>query len=183
MGFPFILVQGIVNAQYLSLVGPCQGADFQKVIIPLFFHYLEKLSSQILQRWDEIHSGCRSMPGQDDGNQAHPNRTLVMDFLWRATAGPVPFRPRNDAHQYAQPWNGISNAVFKNDTGKMKGGLVTEAGARWYQGTNSDAGSPLTLIDWLTKLRKNPAAKFVPGVMIDWEARQAQTPEPQSKCG
>ncbi|CAJ1357605.1 unnamed protein product [Effrenium voratum] len=75
----------------------------------------------------------------------------------------------NDAHQYAQPWNGISNAVFKNDTGKMKGGLVTEAGARWYQGTNSDAGSPLTLVDWLTKLRKNPAAKFVPGVMIDWE--------------
>merc|ERR1712137_950419 len=75
----------------------------------------------------------------------------------------------NDAHQYTVPWKGVKNAVFGNTSGLMQGGLVTEAGARWYQGQNHDFGSPLTLIDWLQKLRSNPAAPFVPGVMIDWE--------------
>ena len=41
---------------------------------------------------------------------------------------------------------------------------------RWFQG-QSDFGNPLTVIDWLTKLRANPAAPFVPGAMIDWEVR------------
>ena len=27
----------------------------------------------------------------------------------------------------------------------------------------------MTVIDWLTKLKANPKAPFVPGVMIDWE--------------
>ena len=48
------------------------------------------------------------------------------------------------------------------------GGFVTEAGARWFQ-SQSDFGNPLTVIDWLTKLRANPDAPFFPGVMIDWE--------------
>jgi hypothetical protein len=75
----------------------------------------------------------------------------------------------NDHHQYHLPWNSTLNGVFLNNTGRMQGGLVTEAGARWYHGWWEDSGSPLTVIDWLTKLRKNPAAPFVPGVMIDWE--------------
>jgi hypothetical protein len=74
-----------------------------------------------------------------------------------------------DHHQYELPWGGTGNHVFVNTTGKMKGGLVTEAGARWYQGTASDAGSPLTVIDWLMKLRSNPSAPFIPGAMINWE--------------
>jgi len=75
----------------------------------------------------------------------------------------------NDHHQYFSPWNGIDNKVFQNTTGLMQGGIVTEAGARWYQGQKHGFGSPLTVIDWLTKLRANPKAPFVPGVMIDWE--------------
>merc|ERR1712137_959608 len=35
----------------------------------------------------------------------------------------------------------------------MGGGLVTEAGARWYQKTNNDAGSPLTVLNWLMALK------------------------------
>jgi hypothetical protein len=69
----------------------------------------------------------------------------------------------NDHHQYSVPWFGASNDVFRNETERMTGGLVTEAGARWYQGYPADAGNPLTVIDWLTKLRANPAAPFVPG--------------------
>lgn len=75
----------------------------------------------------------------------------------------------NDHHQYELPWAAELNLVFRNLTGRMQGGLVTEAGARWYQHASADTGSPLTVIDWLTKLRKNPNASFVPGVMINWE--------------
>jgi len=75
----------------------------------------------------------------------------------------------NDHHQYQLPWGGTDNVVFQNTTGLMRGGIVTEAGARWYQGRKHGFGSPLTVIDWLTKLRANPKAPFVPGVMIDWE--------------
>ena len=74
-----------------------------------------------------------------------------------------------DVHQYNDQWNGINNSVFSNTSGRMVGGIVTEAGARWYQNSSSTSGSPLTVIDWLTKLKRNPLAKFVPGVMIDWE--------------
>ncbi|GAB5369707.1 hypothetical protein AAMO2058_001428600 [Amorphochlora amoebiformis] len=74
----------------------------------------------------------------------------------------------NDHHQYSLPWNAEKNEVFANFSGRMKGGIVTEAGARWYPGYE-DAGNPLTVIDWLSKLRMNPNALFVPGVMINWE--------------
>eukprot|EP00927_Polykrikos_kofoidii_P012848 TRINITY_DN15577_c0_g1_i1.p1 TRINITY_DN15577_c0_g1~~TRINITY_DN15577_c0_g1_i1.p1 ORF type:complete len:720 (-),score=123.09 TRINITY_DN15577_c0_g1_i1:112-2121(-) len=70
-----------------------------------------------------------------------------------------------DRHQYEVPW-GADNPVFSNPA---KGGIVTEAGARWFQKTPTDAGSPLTVVSWLTALRKSDAAPFVPGVMIDWE--------------
>lgn len=45
---------------------------------------------------------------------------------------------------------------------------MTEAGARWFQ-SQSDFGNPLTVVDWLAKLRANVEAPFVPGVMINWE--------------
>lgn len=54
-----------------------------------------------------------------------------------------------DSHQYSNPW-GVDAKVFTNPA---KGGIVTEAGARWYQKTDSDAGSPLTVLNWLTALR------------------------------
>jgi len=70
-----------------------------------------------------------------------------------------------DHHQYSTPW-GANNGVFANPA---KGGIVTEAGARWYQKTSGDAGSPLTVLNWLTALKKSGDAPFIPGVMIDWE--------------
>jgi hypothetical protein len=72
------------------------------------------------------------------------------------------------------PWGATNNNVFKNSTERMRGGFVTEAGARWFQ-SQSDFGNPLTVVDWLTKLRANPEATFVPGVMIDWEVRSELT--------
>lgn len=69
-----------------------------------------------------------------------------------------------DHHQYFLPW-GENNDVFSNPA---KGGIVTEAGARWYQHTKGDSGSPLTVLNWLTALKKSGQAPFIPGVMIDW---------------
>ena len=54
-----------------------------------------------------------------------------------------------DHHQYAVPWGG-RNGVFSNP---KKGGFITEAGSRWYQHTPADAGSTLTLINWLNQVR------------------------------
>merc|ERR1712070_1149557 len=49
-----------------------------------------------------------------------------------------------------------------------RGAVVTEAGARWYQGAAVDAGSPLTVINYLEALRRE-GASFVPGVFLAWE--------------
>jgi len=54
-----------------------------------------------------------------------------------------------DHHQYSLPW-GPNNGVF---AAPDKGGFITEAGARWYQKRDDDAGSPLTLVHWLEALR------------------------------
>lgn len=75
-----------------------------------------------------------------------------------------------DHHQYASHWGLAKNGVFVNKSGSMRGGLVTEAGARWYQGQPTDSGSPLTVIDWLSRLRAlGDSAPFVPGAMLAWE--------------
>ena len=76
-----------------------------------------------------------------------------------------------------------------------RGAVVTEAGARWFEGMAADAGSPLTVLNWLEALRRGiapsaaaaPAAgfprggshhsaaasasayPFVPGVYLAWE--------------
>jgi hypothetical protein len=50
--------------------------------------------------------------------------------------------------------------------------IITEAGSRWYQPPQSyDAGSPLTVINYLEALRLGFQAgkvPFVPGAMISW---------------
>lgn len=70
-----------------------------------------------------------------------------------------------DVHQYSDKWS--NSPIFSNPA---KGGLITEAGCRWYQ-QDKDHGSPLTLVNWLSTIRKGgPAvAPFVPGVMLSWE--------------
>ncbi|CAE7475970.1 unnamed protein product [Symbiodinium natans] len=126
---------------------PYPQGNFSEALRAAAFHWCKDLSPRqpVISCWNEA------------------------DDTTRGTNTSISNSELNDAHQYNVPWNGTSNAVFQNLTGKMKGGLVTEAGARWYQGYPTDDGSPLTVVDWLTKLRGNPGAKFVPGVMLDWE--------------
>ena len=73
-----------------------------------------------------------------------------------------------DHHQYSAPW-GSSGGVFANPA---KGGIVTEAGCRWFQ-QDRDHGSPLTVINWLEAIRAGGSAAggapFLPGVMVAWE--------------
>ena len=72
-----------------------------------------------------------------------------------------------DTHEYSIP--NARSPVFSNVS---KGGVVSEAGCRWYQG-NHNAGSPLSWLFWLTAIRRNTTAHFtapfVPGVMLSWE--------------
>ena len=51
-----------------------------------------------------------------------------------------------------------------------KGGIVTEAGARYFQHTH-DYGAPLKWIHWLNSIRHHgdSNAPFAPGVMMSWE--------------
>ena len=55
-----------------------------------------------------------------------------------------------------------------NGTDCIRGAVVTEAGARWFEGMVGDSGSPLTVLNWLTALRAG-GGPFVPGVMLAWE--------------
>jgi hypothetical protein len=76
-----------------------------------------------------------------------------------------------DHHDYtsafATEWR---PAVFR---APLKGGVITEAGSRWFQPPySSDAGSPLLVVNFLAALRlqaANGSAPFVPGAMISWE--------------
>lgn len=81
-----------------------------------------------------------------------------------------PFTDIVDIHAYsvdfASTW---SPKVLSNPE---KGALITEAGARWYQLTPEDAGSPLTVLHFLEGMRALKAqgkVPFVPGVMLSWE--------------
>jgi hypothetical protein len=70
-----------------------------------------------------------------------------------------------DKHQYGGAW-GHSGGVFANPA---KGGIVTEAGCRWFQ-QDKDHGSPLTVVNWLEAIRRGGSgAPFRPGVMVAWE--------------
>ena len=54
-----------------------------------------------------------------------------------------------------------------------KGAVITEGGSRWYQPPfSSDAGSPLTAINFLSALAALESAgkvPFVPGALLSWE--------------
>ena len=62
-----------------------------------------------------------------------------------------------------------------------RGAIVTEAGARWFQGMSADAGSPLTVLNYLAALRTQRRAgagagrPFVPGAMLAWELMVGNT--------
>ena len=74
-----------------------------------------------------------------------------------------------DEHRYDQDFAGWTSDVYANPA---KGGVVTEGGSRWYQGTATDAGSVKLVMTWLYALREAYAAgkvPFVPGMVVSWE--------------
>ena len=74
-----------------------------------------------------------------------------------------------DVHKYSAPWDAAGQGVFSNPA---KGGIVTEAGCRWFQ-QDKDHGSPLTVVNWLNAIRRGGSGAgkvpFEPGVMVAWE--------------
>ena len=70
-----------------------------------------------------------------------------------------------DTHEYSPPTD--QSPVFSNPA---KGGIVTEAGCRWYQSTH-DYGAPLSWTTWLMNIQDgtDKTAPFAPGVMLSWE--------------
>lgn len=102
-------------------------------------------------------------------------------YRWATAQGPVApvvscWDDNNDTqvvdrHQYSAPW-GTTGGVFLNPS---KGGIVTEAGCRWFQ-QDKDHGSPLTVVNWLDAIRKGGSgAPFLPGVMYSWEVMVGNT--------
>eukprot|EP01045_Picozoa_sp_COSAG04_P008058 COSAG04_NODE_438_length_14426_cov_10.589795_9_plen_853_part_00 len=80
-----------------------------------------------------------------------------------------------DIHLYSSDFVAWSEAVFAecpphatNASLCNRGAVVTEAGARWFEGMLADAGSPLTVLHYLSALRET-GAPFVPGVALAWE--------------
>ena len=74
-----------------------------------------------------------------------------------------------DMHRYDTDFSGWTKQVFQNPS---KGALITEGGSRWYQGYDSDAGSPLTVLHWFNHLRSitpSPNAPFPFGMVTNWE--------------
>eukprot|EP01043_Picozoa_sp_COSAG02_P023616 COSAG02_NODE_1266_length_13539_cov_216.818824_8_plen_234_part_00 len=77
-----------------------------------------------------------------------------------------------EPHMYSSDFAAWTAAVFAecpSDAGDAslcnRGALVTEAGARWFEGMTGDAGSPLTVLHYLQALRET-GAPFVPGVAL-----------------
>ena len=68
-----------------------------------------------------------------------------------------------DTHEYSIPSS--RSPVLSNPA---KGGIVTEAGARWFQHTH-DYGSPLSWMHWLNGMRAANTSQWRPGVMLSWE--------------
>lgn len=75
-----------------------------------------------------------------------------------------------DTHEYSIPND--RSPVFSDP---KKGGIVTEAGARFFQHTH-DYGSPLAWVHWLNSIRNGVStAPFAPGVMLSWEVMVGHT--------
>jgi len=104
-------------------------------------------------------------------------------YQWAKGVKPAPLQPifslwddNNatdvvDHHDYGTDFAGEWTTAIYSDP--KKGAFVTEAGSRWYQPPySSDQGSPLTVFNYLTALRREKAAgtrPFVPGAMVCWE--------------
>lgn len=80
-----------------------------------------------------------------------------------------------NVHLYNSDFQVWSSEVFAecppdgaNATQCNRGAVVTEAGARWFEGMGADTGSPLTVVYYLEALKETGAA-FVPGVALAWE--------------
>lgn len=58
-------------------------------------------------------------------------------------------------------WTKQSVSGLQNGLGSM----VTEAGCRWYQGSSTSSGDPLSVINWLQALRAEKAI-YIPGVFL-----------------
>ncbi len=75
-----------------------------------------------------------------------------------------------DHHDYSTAFSSWATALYQNPA---KGSVITEGGSRWYQPPfSADAGSPLTVINFLDALRAERSAgtrAWVPGAMISWE--------------
>jgi len=86
-----------------------------------------------------------------------------------------------DHHQYHQPWypQPKDGGVFSNPT---KGGFITEAGARWYQKTDNDVGSPLTLVHWLEMLRANVSLHPAVTLIEDVAEQEAKHERLMAQC-
>ena len=70
-----------------------------------------------------------------------------------------------DTHEYSPPSDRSTSL-----SNPAKGGIVTEAGCRWYQNTHN-YGAPLSWTSWLAAIKDgtDKKAPFAPGVMLSWE--------------
>ena len=88
------------------------------------------------------------------------------------------FTDVDDVHLYNSDFQTWNAEVFSSCTPGAtdpsrceKGAVVTEGGARWGYGLAADAGSPLTVVNYLSSLTGAVGIwrPFVPGVMLAWE--------------
>jgi len=71
-----------------------------------------------------------------------------------------------DMHRYDTDFGGWTAEVF---AAPEQGALITEGGSRWFQGYDSDAGSPLTVMHWFQELMASGDAPFRFGQLLNWE--------------
>jgi len=74
-----------------------------------------------------------------------------------------------DVHRYDTNFPGWASDIFSNPG---KGGVITEGGTRWFEGTSGDAGSVKTVMAFLQGVRQDYLAgkrPFQPGAIISWE--------------
>eukprot|EP00759_Apiculatamorpha_spiralis_P056528 PhF_6_TR817/c0_g1_i1/m.1242 len=74
-----------------------------------------------------------------------------------------------DMHRYdTQFGTGWTTQAYANT---KKGTLITEGGSRWFQGLDSDNGSPLTVLHWYNQLQGAPktTAPYPFGMILNWE--------------
>eukprot|EP00756_Hemistasia_phaeocysticola_P057107 Hpha_TRINITY_DN33739_c0_g1::TRINITY_DN33739_c0_g1_i1::g.25155::m.25155 len=74
-----------------------------------------------------------------------------------------------DMHRYDSDFGSWTKQIFQNPD---KHALITEGGARWYQGYPEDSGSPVMVFHWANHLRSispSAVAPFKFGMVTNWE--------------